>query len=221
MKLSSIINDLIGSTPFLELYLDKKVINLSSLSKRIKNYFESKELRFTEASILMSLKRFSPPFFHKRKNIFYHISDTEKININSNLLFQRIEKNSTSKSFLERISYIQESEQFQYKIFETESSISYIIKTKNRNNKLVLPDNINVLETRDNLALINLSLTNEDIRIPGLYYLLFKQLAWNNINIFEIQSSGREIMLLINNSDVKNIFNIIQQEKNDIFEMNE
>ena len=215
MKLSKFVFELISSTPFLEFYLENKILNQSALSKKIHQYVSNQGIETNESSVLMALKRFTPPFKHKLKHVSYHISDAQQITVNSNLNLYRVEKNNSLIDIKEKLLKI-DSEKYYLKIYETENSVSLVLSSTFDHDD-ILPDDLKIIETKSDLSSVNLKFNSDDIRIPGLYYILFKQFAWNNINIYEITSSGREITLLIDNKDVKNVFKIIQQQKINLF----
>lgn len=216
MKLSNYINTLISNTPFLEYYIDEGLLNYSAMSKKIKQILSRKNIKTSEASILMSLKRYHFPFEHKRKQLSFFISDIGQIQVNSNLKLLRFEKNNLIPDLKLKLNELAKSELFYFFIFEAESYITLVLKM-NQNESNIINESIKVLEIKEYLTTISLNFSNENIAAPGLYYVLFKQFAWNNINIYEVSSSGREVTLLIENKDVDKVFKMIHQEKVDFF----
>lgn len=212
MKLSNLIYSYISSTPFLEAYIERKIINYTALSKLIHDHLAKINKPVSESSILMALKRFSIPFEHKRKNLSFYISDISEVVVNSNLTAYRFKKSPVLKEIQIKLSERYEDEVFTYFLYKTSNSFTILLKSSENENEII-PHGAKILETVENLSVICLKFDNDEIRHPGLYYVLFKQFAWNNINIYETTSSGREISLLVKNEDVKNVFNLIQQEK--------
>ena len=48
---------------------------------------------------------------------------------------------------------------------------------------------------------------------PGVYYYIFKELAWDNINIADVISTANEFTVIINNNDIHRAFSILMKTK--------
>lgn len=212
-KLSEIIHEVISQTPFLEHFLKLDILNISALSKKISNYLnkEANE-QVSSSSVLMALKRYCSPFDHKLKETAFYISDVNQITVNSNLKFFRYKKDSNfNDTNIQYVEFKNATNSRSY-LFETNDWFTIIIEKKY---ELYYLDFISIKpwEVKDDLSAVSIYFSVEDVRYPGLYYMIFKQLAWNNINVFEISSSGNEITLIINNNRVKELIDLIQNKK--------
>jgi len=67
---------------------------------------------------------------------------------------------------------------------------------------------------RKDLAAISIMLPERNLDVHGVYYTILKQLAWKAINVVEIISTSYEITLVVENEDVKPIFDIFLEFKN-------
>ena len=217
IKKSDVINNIVSNTPFLEDYLSEGLVNHTALSKKIVSYLEKLKIKASEASILMSLKRFNYPFEHKRNDFSFYMSDIGEITVTPNLRYCRLEKSHFLDDFKMMLIKKTKDEIFKYLLFETHTSTTVIFDMKHSIEIDEIMKGINIVEKRENLSAVNLNFSSEEIRFPGLYYVLFKQLSWNNINVYELSSSGREITILIKNEDVKSVFDIIHKKKITVF----
>ena len=216
-KVSDFIYNIISQTPFLELFLSNNILNISALSKNVKIYLK-REYNFdvTESSILMAFKRYNEPFDHRRKDTIFFMSEVNQISVNSNLKYFRFKKDSTFIHFTNKFIDFRKKTNSKSFIFETTDWFTMVIEEKYKSHFLeLIPDKPN--EVKDELAAVSIYFSVEDVRYPGLYYMIFKQLAWNNINVFEVSSSGNEITLIIENSNVKDLIDLIQQKKIELF----
>jgi len=48
---------------------------------------------------------------------------------------------------------------------------------------------------------------------PGLYYYIFKKLAWDGINILEVVSTSNEFTILLKDEDIDKAFSVIKHLK--------
>jgi len=62
----------------------------------------------------------------------------------------------------------------------------------------------------DRLSAVILRLSDDTVLTPGIYYLILKQLAWENINLMELVSTFREFIIIIQNSQVDRAFSILK-----------
>ena len=220
-KISDLVKDVFVQTPFLEFYHGNGILNSSSLASKIKYFANKKKVMSGEkeislSAIIMALKRFAPPFEHKRKDIGFYMSDINQISINPNLKYYRFEKSGNYKKLIsEHFKFSEESFSKTY-LMETNTGFTLIYEMKD-DIDFVTNNDLKYLEFKEYLSAVSIYFDVEDVRFPGLYYVIFKQLAWFNINVFEISSSGREITLIIDNDDVKLFFEIVQANRINIF----
>ena len=66
---------------------------------------------------------------------------------------------------------------------------------------------------RDHLAAVSVNLPHTNLDTHGVYYIILKELAWKGINIVEVLSTSNEITLIVDRSDVEEVFSIILRLK--------
>lgn len=62
----------------------------------------------------------------------------------------------------------------------------------------------------NNLSSITITLPKKAIKTPGILYFFLKSLAWEGINILNITSTAREIVLILEKKDINRAFSILQ-----------
>jgi len=67
-----------------------------------------------------------------------------------------------------------------------------------------------LVSSYERLAAVILRLADDTVLTPGIYYLILKQLAWENINLVEVVSTFREFIMIIQNSQVDRAFSILK-----------
>ena len=63
------------------------------------------------------------------------------------------------------------------------------------------------------LSSITIKLPMENVEQPGLYYYIFRKLAWEGINIFEVVSTSNEFTILLKDKDIDRAFSVIKRMK--------
>lgn len=217
-KVSEIIDEVIREMPYMESFIKEDIVNFSALAKKISAYVSKRhKLTVSESSILMALKRYHSPVDHREKKLSFYIKDLDNLKIWSNLSLLRINKKSLfDKNKLRGIiQLLQGNHTLFYRIFDCDDYISIVFNEK----MIDLFEGLNFEEKMDKLSVISFKFSNADIQVPGLYYVVFKQLSWNNINIIETISSGKELMVVVSNQDVVKISTLIQNVSVDLFSL--
>jgi aspartokinase len=168
-----------------------------------------------DGAIMMALRRYHQPFnienSNRLKTAFKNLGD---ITVRSNLsdfTFQN------SNSLIQNHSQILESISGNHQIFYAftrgmfESNI--IISTTEKDNILEAFKNETQIGLKDKLSAISLYLPKGNSKISGLYYQIFKQLAWENITLYEVVSTTNEFTIVVEDHLVDHAFSIIKRLK--------
>lgn len=211
--ISSCVNKILVSRPYLEEALSRDIINYSALAKDL-NHIVSEMLRkpVKNGAITMALRRYKPPLDFESEyfinNVFKNLGD---ITVRSNLsdfTFQNSGTliNSHSKVLKKISSNHQIFYAFTRGIFES----NIIISTSEKNNVTEVFNDEKLIDTKDSLSSITLNLPKGNSKIVGLYYQIFKRLAWDNITLYEIISTTNEFTILVEEHLVDKAFSIIK-----------
>jgi hypothetical protein len=214
MTIASAVRKYIDDHPFLEEALTDGIINYAGLARHM-NPFIEKELDKTvaEGAIIMALKRLSPNYYYQVsagiKNFLRRLGDfilRSKIHVytyrnSPNLILKQgrlLEKaGSRPDLFCSCSQGINEST-----IALSDDLISEM--------KALFAEETLVSE-RSNLASITALLPRDNTEISGIYYFLFKQLAWSDINVVEVISTTNEITLIVDESQVEQSFSVLRK----------
>ena len=160
----------------------------------------------------MALRRYKPPVDFESeyfiKNVLKNLGD---ITVRSNLsdfTFQNSDTliNSHSKVLNKISSNHQIFYAFTRGIFES----NIIISTSEKNNVTEVFKDEKLIGLKDSLSSITLNLPKGNSKIVGLYYQIFKRLAWDNITLYEIISTTNEFTILVEEHLVDKAFSIIK-----------
>ena len=214
--IASCVQEIVMSSPFLEEGLSRQIINFSALAKDLNKPISimlKKPVK--EGAIMMALRRYNQPInisnTIRSKKVFKNLGD---ITVRSNLTDFTFENSKTlihsHSQVLEKIS---DNHQIFYAftrgIFETNIVISSLEK------ETVLKAFKNETQTglQDKLSAISVNLPKGNSKITGLYYQIFKRLAWENVTLYEVISTTNEFTILVEDHLVDKAFSVIKRLK--------
>ena len=70
--------------------------------------------------------------------------------------------------------------------------------------------NETLIGLQDNLSAISINLPQGNSKIAGLYYQIFKRLAWENVTLYEVISTTNEFTILVEDHLVDKAFSVIK-----------
>ncbi len=217
-SISKTVEKIIVSSPFLEEALSEKLINVSSLARKIKGEVEEiMGAEIKEGAIVMAINRLAPSYYYKINiGIKDFVNNIGDIIVRSNLLAYTFENSNT---LINRQQELLHEASKNKKHFHTISQGIYettiIINDTLKNTLDDAFKNENKLSVKDNLSSITVKLPMENTEVSGLYYYIFKKLAWVGINIVEIISTSNEFTLVVSDEDVDRAFSILIGLKKD------
>ena len=211
--ISSCVNEILVSRPFLEEALSRDIINFSALAKDL-NQIISEMLRkpVKDGAITMALRRYKSPVdvenMGRLKNAFKNLGD---ITVRSNLsdfTFQNSKTliNSHSK-VLEKIN---NNNQIFYAFTRGIFESNIIISSSEKKSIVEVFKNEKLIGLKDCLTTITLNLPEGNSKIVGLYYQIFKRLAWDNVTLYEVISTTNEFTILVEDHLVDKAFSVIK-----------
>ncbi len=214
--IASCVQDIIVSSPFLEEGLSRQIINFSALAKDL-NQPISEMLRkpIKDGAIMMALRRYKQPLHlensKRLKHVFQSLGDiTVRSNV-SDFTFQN------SKSLIHSHSQVLEKISANHQIFYAftrgmfESNV--IISTSEKESILEAFKSETQIGLQDKLSAISIYLPDGNSKVAGLYYQIFKRLAWDNITLYEVVSTTNEFTIVVEDELVDKAFSVIKRLK--------
>ena len=211
--ISSCVNEILVSRPFLEEALSRDIINFSALAKDL-NQIISEMLRkpVKEGAITMALRRYKPPVdvenIGRLKNAFKNLGD---ITVRSNLSDFTFQNSKTLiKSHSKVLEKINNNNQIFYAFTRGIFESNIIISSSEKKSIVEVFKNEKLIGLKDCLTTITLNLPEGNSKIVGLYYQIFKRLAWDNVTLYEVISTTNEFTILVEDHLVDKAFSVIK-----------
>ncbi len=213
ITIAEVVEGLIKKKPFIEGALNEGLINLSSLARQLKPEIEAKLKKpIKEGAVVMALKRLAPQLdIQMNVKIKKALKQFGDIIVRSNLA-DFTYKNSESlikgqEKLLEIISEHREVfHTISMGVFETTIVVSDTLKS----NVESIFKGEELIRHSAELSSITIKLPEENQTIPGLYYFIFKKIAWEGINIIEVISTSNEFTIILNDRDIDKAFSILK-----------
>jgi len=211
--IASCVNEILVSRPFLEEALSRDIINFSALAKDL-NQTISEMLRkpVKEGAITMALRRYNPPVdienIGRLKAVFKNLGD---ITVRSNLSDFTFQNSTTLiNSHSKVLEKINNNNQIFYAFTRGLFESNIIISSSEKKSIVEVFKNEKLIGLKDCLTTITLNLPEGNSKIVGLYYQIFKRLAWDNVTLYEVISTTNEFTILVEDHLVDKAFSVIK-----------
>jgi len=211
--IASCVEEIILSSPFLEEGLTREIINFSALAKDL-NKPISKMLRkpIKNGAIMMALRRYQQPVHLNNnillKKVFKNLGD---ITVRSNLSDFTFQNSKTLiDSHSQILKKINTNNQIFYAFTRGLFESNIIISTFEKDSILKVFKNEKQIGLQDKLSAISIYLPKGNSKITGLYYQIFKRLAWQNITLYEVVSTTNEFTIVVEDHLVDKAFSVIK-----------
>jgi len=207
---------IIKKSPFIEEALFEKLINVSSLARRIKPEVESlirKEVKL--GAIVMAINRMSPSDYlrvNDRINDFLHLLGDVLVRSGlSDYTFAYSDELTIKQTKLLKLLHRKKDIFCTFSQGISERTI--IISTSFEKEMEKVFKGEKILAVKKDLSSITIRLPKENVETPGVYYFILKKLAWEGINIVEVISTTNEFTLVVNDKDVDQTFSLLMRMK--------
>lgn len=211
-SISSIVESIIKSKPFISEAMEDGIINYSGLARHIKDDVEDILMKpVNESTIITALKRFSPDLniklrktVDKLMNNFGEIVVRSHIEIftyaNSDTIINSVKKISDNFALGRNYFYNVSSGVFETTLIVSDNLSEHIIK--------YFSDEKIIIHAKG-LASITIKLPELTFSQPGLYYTILKRVAWQGVSLHEVVSTTNELSLVMNEKDVSKVIDIL------------
>lgn len=213
-NISNSISEIIASQPYLEEALAQKIINYAALASHLNPQVEKLLKKpVKDGAILMALRRYSPPTDTQKslrlKEVLSMLGD---ITVRSKLIVFTFKNSAT---LIQNHSLILSSITAQAQVFYTFTRgihESTLISSSSQEHEIREHfKNEIILSFQGNLSAISIGLPTGNTAVAGLYYQIFKRLAWEGISLQEVISTTNEFIILIQDNMVDRAFSIIKK----------
>ena len=209
--IASCVEELLIKQPFLEEALFRDIINFSALAEELQPSVSAMLRKPVKSgAIMMALRRYNPPnHLRQSQRLQAVLKDLGDITVRSNLVDFTYQNSAT---LIERHAQVLKAIDpkafygFSRGIYESNIVVSAseerLISQHFKNEVL--------LGSQDQLSAISIRLPKNNSKMSGLYYQIFKRLAWEGISLYEVISTTNEFTVLVELHLVDKAFSAIK-----------
>lgn len=214
--IASCVEEILMAQPFLEEALARNIINYSALAEELQDpvgLMLHKPVK--SGAIMMALRRYNPPKdlgnSLRLKKVLQNLGD---ITVRSNLSDFTFQNSPTlidsHTKVLERLGA---NTAIFYAFTRGIQESNIIISSSEKETINHSFANEKLIGLQENLSAISISLPTGNSKITGLYYQIFKRLAWEGIALYEVVSTTNEFTILVEDFLVDKAFSVIKRLK--------
>lgn len=218
ITISQAVESVLNRKPFILDALNDNIINFSLLASFLKPDLERiLQKKINNGAVIMAIRRFKVVNdIGLSKKIEEQVKDIGDILVRSNLADYTFRNSETllknQQKLLEIITY---KKDFFYTVTQGVYETTFILSDRIKDEIPSIFEGEKLLSSSYGLSSITIKLSEGNTEQPGLYYYIFKKLAWNGINILEVVSTSNEVTILLKDQDIDKAFSVIKQFKNE------
>ena len=211
-SIQKIVNDLIQQQPFIEEALAQGLINHNELGRKLKSQVElNLKKEVNETAVSMAVRRYSRQITQEVQIKNKIELDDADIIIRQGLFEFTVHKTPETINIIRKIHDIIELSPRDFLTITHGMYEITIVANKSNKSKLeLLFDESARKKIIDHLSALSIKLPDDASEGVGLYYIITKALAWNNVNIVEIISTWSELTLIIEDDKINLSHEVIQ-----------
>lgn len=214
--IASCVEEILLAQPFLEEALSRNIINFSALAEELQRPVSVMLHKSVKSgAIMMALRRYNPPkdlgSSLKLRRVIQNLGD---ITVRSNLSDFTFQNSRTLiDSHVKVLEQVGARTNIFYAFTRGIHESTIIISSSEK--KIVTDGfkNETQLGLQEDLSAISISLPENNSKITGLYYQIFKRLAWEGIALYEVVSTTNEFTILVEDYLVDKAFSVIKKLK--------
>ena len=215
VTISHVVQKIVDKRIFIQESMNKNIISYASLAKQLQPEIEEElEKTVKRHAIEMALRRYTEQLQQKHKTITFDYSSD--IIMKTQVCDISVLR---SQTFLKKINNLYDAVKLEkgdiLNIIHGSNEVSIVTNERYKQKFLDILKTENVLNIEENLISLTMTFSNEFLYTPGVIFNIIRNIAWENINIFEIISTNTELTFIIHKRDAirayKSLEKLIQQ----------
>ena len=189
--------------------LEKGIVSMNSLAVYL---IKKKNIHASLDAVVSAIRRYRQEVplekkYEKAKDV---ISKSSDIRITTNIVEIAVEKNEEAQRILQKAFAMVSVDKGEILlIIQGEKSIKFIINAKNKEKILQLFSRKSIMSIEDNLAEINIHLTDDAVKTPGIIATLSTEFMVHDINVYESMSCVPEMLFFVKQKDVMKSYQVL------------
>lgn len=201
VTISHVVQKLIDNRVFIQEPISKGIVSYGSLAEQLKPEIEQelgKEVK--KHAIVMALRRYAESLKEKHEKITFDYSS--EIIMKTEICDIAVLR---SPSLLDSLKQLYDIVDFEkgdiLNVIHGRYEVSIVTNERYRKKSLDLLKKEKILNVEKNLVCLTLTFSEDFLYTPGVIFNVLRNIAWENINIYECVSTNTELTLIIHKQD--------------------
>ena len=211
VTISHIVQKIINDKTFLLDPMSRGIVAYGSLAEQIKPEIEEelgKEVK-THA-IVMALRRYAESLKAKHKKIIFDYSS--EIILKTDICDLSLLRSTSLLNKLKRLYDVVDFEKGDIlNIIHGRHEVSVVTNERYRDKLLNLLTGEKILNIEKNLVSLTLTYSKDFLYTPGVIFNIVRNIAWENINIYEVVSTNTELTFILNKKDAIKGYKVLEK----------
>lgn len=214
VTISHLAKKYVDEMPFLHEALGKKLLNYGAVGNLLMPRIEKELGREVKLyAIIMALRRYCEEMArkHDSSQLAKVFQKGTALSMRAGLCDITVSKSHTLFGKLKDIYDVVNYEDGEIlNIVQGNLTNTIIVTDAHRERILAMLGKEKIVHTEDDLAQVSLKFPQEFLYMPGVLYLMNRELLWHNVNIIEIVSSLTEVNFILKRKDAMNAYGALE-----------
>lgn len=217
VTISHIVQKLVNDRVFIQEPMHRGIVSYGSLAEQLKPEIEEELGKQVKThAIVMALRRYAETLKEKHKKISFDYSS--EIIMKTDICDIAVLRSSTLLNKLKRLYDIVNFEIGDIlNVIHGRYEVSVVTNERYRVKSLDFLKGEKILNVEKNLVALTLTFSRNFLYTPGVIFNVVRNIAWENINIYEIVSTNTELTFILNEKDVvkgyKTLERVVKENK--------
>lgn len=211
VTISHIVQKIINDKTFLLEPMSRGIIAYGSLAEQIKPEIEEELGReIKNHAIVMALRRYAESLKTKHKKIIFDYSS--EIILKTDICDISVLRSTSLLNKLKRLYDVVDFEKGDFlNIIHGRHEVSVVTNERYRDKLLNLLTGEKILNIEKNLVSLTLTFSKDFLYTPGVIFNIVRNIAWENINIYEVVSTNTELTFILNKKDAVKGYKVLEK----------
>jgi len=201
VTISQVVQKIVDQKIYVQESMNNNIISYALLAKQIKPEVEDiLEKKVKTHAIEMALRRYTEHLKQKHKNIKFDYSSD--IIMKTQLCDISV---SRSPTLIEQLKKFYDIVKFEkgdiLNIIQGSTELSIVTNERYKTKFLEILKKEKILNTEEKLISLTMTFSKDFLYTPGIIFNIIRNIAWENINIFEIVSTNTELTVILHKKD--------------------
>ncbi len=201
VTISNIVQKLVDDNVYIQESMNQNIISYASLASQLKSEIEEiigKPVK--KHAIEMALRRYSNQIKQKHKTVSFNYSSD--IIMKTKICDIAVLRSPSLLMKLKKLYDIVDFEKSDIlNIIQGSSEVIIVTNERYKNKLLEILKDEKILMTEEKLVSLTMTFSKDFFYTPGVIFNIIRNVAWENINIYEIVSTNTELTFIINKKD--------------------